>query len=150
MQHLSAQTIWNRQHAASLWCLKALSLVRPICAYFCNMCAETWAYRGTSYLAHLGHSLNDKVMSFGGNTVMVEGGISLTGKTRLVTTGGNINPECCPDEILQPVAVPYLQSLGLNTDHHRAGFIRDDLENLGVERTEWFVSSPDVSFIEQL
>jgi hypothetical protein len=55
------------------------------------------------------------------------------------------------DEILQPVAIPYLQSLGPNSilqdDNarpHRAGFIRDYLQNVGVERMEWPASSPDL------
>ena len=46
---------------------------------------------------------------------MVWGGISLTGKTRLVIIGGNLNAERYRDEILQPVAIPYLHSLGQNS-----------------------------------
>ena len=68
------------------------------------------------------------VTSFGGGSVMVWGGISLTGKTRLVIIGGNLNAERYRDEILQPVAIPYLHSLGPNSilqdDNarpHRAG-----------------------------
>ena len=88
---------------------------------------------------------------------MVWGGISLTGKTRLVIIGGNLNAERYRDEILQPVAIPYLHSLGPNSilqdDNarpHRAGFIRDYLQNVGVEKMEWPASSPDLNPIENL
>ena len=59
--------------------------------------------------------------------------------------------------ILQLVAIPYLHSLGPNSilkdDNarpHRAGFIRDSLQNVGVERMEWPASSPDLNPIEHL
>ena len=55
-------------------------------------------------------------------------------KTRLVIIGGNLNAERYRYEILQPVAIPFLHSLGPNSilqdDNarpHRAGFIRDYL-----------------------
>ena len=88
---------------------------------------------------------------------MVWSSISLTGKMGLVVIGGNLNAERCLDEILQPVAIPYLHSLRpnpiLQDDNarpHRAGFIRDYLQNLGVERMEWPASSPDLNPIEHL
>ena len=88
---------------------------------------------------------------------MVCGGISLTGKMKLVLTGGNLNAERYRDEILQPVAIPYLHSLGLNSilqdDNARpqgAGVLRDYLQNLGVERMEGPASSPDLNIIEHL
>uniref|UniRef100_A0A8C4DEX4 Tc1-like transposase DDE domain-containing protein n=1 Tax=Dicentrarchus labrax TaxID=13489 RepID=A0A8C4DEX4_DICLA len=94
----------------------------------------------------------NRITSFGGGSVMVWGGISLTGKTRLVITGGNLNAERYGDEILQPVAIPYLHSLGPNSilqdDNvrpHRTGFIRDYLQYVGVERMEWPASSPDLN-----
>uniref|UniRef100_A0A8P4K6T7 Uncharacterized protein n=1 Tax=Dicentrarchus labrax TaxID=13489 RepID=A0A8P4K6T7_DICLA len=42
----------------------------------------------------------DRITSFGGGSVMVWGGISLTGKTRLVIILGNLNAESYRDEIL--------------------------------------------------
>ena len=56
----------------------------------------------------------DSITSFGGGSVMVWDGISLTERTRLAIIGGNVNAERYRDEILQPVAIPYLHNLGLN------------------------------------
>uniref|UniRef100_A0A3Q4AD89 Tc1-like transposase DDE domain-containing protein n=1 Tax=Mola mola TaxID=94237 RepID=A0A3Q4AD89_MOLML len=89
--------------------------------------------------------------------VMVWGGISLTGKTWLVITGGNLNAERYRDEIVQPVAILYFHSLGPNSilqddkaRPHRVGFIRDYLQDLGVERMEWPACSPELNPIEDL
>ena len=55
------------------------------------------------------------------------------------------------------MAIPYLHSLGPNSilqddnaGPHRAGFIRDYLQNVGVERMGWPASSPDLNPIEHL
>ena len=45
---------------------------------------------------------------------MVWAGIHLNGKTRLVFVDGNLNHRRYIDEILTPVAVPYLQQMGPN------------------------------------
>lgn len=46
---------------------------------------------------------------------MVRCSITLTGKTRFVVIGSNFKAERYRDEILQPVAISYLHSLGLNS-----------------------------------
>ncbi len=51
----------------------------------------------------------DHVTAFGG------GRISITGKTRLVLIDGNLNATRYRDEILQPVAIPYLRHMGVNS-----------------------------------
>jgi len=82
---------------------------------------------------------------------MVWGGISLTGITGLGIIEGHLNSVRYGDEILQPVAIPYLQNLGPNsilqddnTRPHRARVITDYLQNVGVERLEWPAKSPDL------
>lgn len=55
---------------------------------------------------------------------MLWGAISLTGNTRLVITAGDLSAKRYQDEILQPVTILYLHSLGpnsilLNDDAHR-------------------------------
>ena len=61
------------------------------------------------------------------------------------------------NEILEPVAIPYLQNLGPNSilqdDNarpHRGRIITEILQNLGVERMEWPAVSPDLNPIEYL
>ena len=78
-------------------------------------------------------------------------------KVRLVIIGGNLNAERYRYEILQPVAIPFLHSLGpslpsrrTRLDLHIEGFIRGYLQNVGVERMEWPASSPDLNPIENL
>lgn len=68
-----------------------------------------------------------------------------------------LNAERYQDEILLPVAISYLHSLEQNsvlqdenTRPHRAGFIRDYLQNLGVERMEWPACSQDLNPTEHL
>ena len=46
---------------------------------------------------------------------MVWGGIFLTGKNRFVISASNLSAEGYRDEILEPVAIPYLHSLGPNS-----------------------------------
>ena len=99
----------------------------------------------------------DRVTSFNGGSVMVWGGISLRGKTNLVIIEGNLNALRYRDEILDPVAIPYLRNLGPNAilqdDNarpHRARIITEYLQNLGVERMEWPAMSPDLNPIEHL
>jgi len=88
---------------------------------------------------------------------MVWGGISITGKTRRVIIEGHLDAVRYRDEILQPVAIPYLHNLGPNSilqdDYsrsHRARVITDYLQNVGVERMEWPAKSPDLNPIEHL
>ena len=85
------------------------------------------------------------------------GDVSLSGKTKLVIIRGHSSADRYWDEILQPVAIPYLHSLGPNsilkddnTHPHTAGFIRDYLQNLGVERMEGSASCPDINPTEHL
>ena len=61
------------------------------------------------------------------------------------------------NEILEPVAIPYLQNLGPNSilqddnaHPHRGRIITEYLQNLGVERMEWPAVSPDLNPIEYL
>uniref|UniRef100_A0A3Q3E715 Tc1-like transposase DDE domain-containing protein n=1 Tax=Labrus bergylta TaxID=56723 RepID=A0A3Q3E715_9LABR len=76
-----------------------------------------------------------------------------TGKTRLVIIGGNLNEDRYRDKILQPVTIPHLHSLGPNSilqDENAHQFMRDHLQNLGVERMEWPACSPDLNHIQHL
>ena len=57
----------------------------------------------------------------------------------------------CQDEILQPVAIPYLHTLGPNSILQRpTEFIRDYLQNLRVKGMEWPTCSHDLKPVEHL
>ncbi len=99
----------------------------------------------------------DRVIAFGGGSVMVWGGISLAGKTRLIIVNGNLNALRYRDEILAPVALPFLRNLGpgsiLQDDNarpHRARLVTDFLQANGIQRMEWPAASPDLNPIEHL
>ena len=99
----------------------------------------------------------NRVTAFGGGSVMVWGGISMTGKTRLVVIVGNLNAMNYRDDILEPVAVPFLNNIGPNAilqdDNarpHRARIINDYLQDEGIERMQWPAVSPDLNPIEHL
>ena len=98
---------------------------------------------------HIGHFYT---LFIKGGSVMVWGGISLTGKTELVIIEGNLNAVRYRNEILEPVGIPYLQNLGHNSIQqddnarpHRARIFTEYLQNLGVERMEWPAVSPDLN-----
>jgi len=88
---------------------------------------------------------------------MVWAGISMTRKTRLLVIGGTLTAVRYRDEILDPIALPYLQNLGPNAilqdDNarpHRARIIDNFLQAHGVERMQWPAVSPDLNPIENL
>ncbi|GLD67633.1 caspase-13-like protein [Lates japonicus] len=122
---------------------------------------STFCFRQLDHRSKCGEDVESAMLIaaliVGGGSVMVWGGISHTGKTRLVIIGDSLNAERYRDEILQPVAIPYLHRLGTNpilqddnAHPHGAGFIRDYLQNLGVERMEWPASSPDLNPIQHV
>ena len=149
--HCQALLCWCRQHMhwnLNMWRKVMFSDESRFCLRQLDCRVKVGRRRRERYA----DCCTDRITSFGGGSVMVWGGISLTGKTRLLIIGGNLNAERYRDEILQPVAIPYLHCLGPNSilkgdkaRPHRVGFIRDYLQNVGVERLEWPASSPDLN-----
>lgn len=71
---------------------------------------------------------------------------------KLGIIGGNPSTEIYQDDILQPVAIPHVHSLGPksifqddNTRPHKARCVINYLQNLGAKRMEWLASSPDLN-----
>lgn len=98
-----------------------------------------------------------RVTPFNGGSVMVWGGISNGGKTRLVNVEGNLNAVRYQQDILDPVAIPYIRNLGgrgiLQDDNarpHRARLVTEHLRQQGIQRMEWPACSPDLNPIEHL
>lgn len=94
---------------------------------------------------------------FGGGSVMVWGGISMTGRTDLVVVDGNLTGQRYRDEILAPVVLPFLRAMPgqavLQDDNarpHRARIVTAWLQQNRVNRMEWPALSPDLNPIEHV
>ena len=80
---------------------------------------------------------------------MVWGDIFTAGRTQLVIINGNLNGQRYRDEILDPVAIPYIKGIrGIlqddNARPHRARIIITDyLQQRGVQRIEWPACTTD-------
>ena len=87
---------------------------------------------------------------------MLWGGISVWVKTDLIIER-NLTTVRYRDDIMEPVAIPYLQNMAPNAIlqddnacHHRAQIIEEYFQNLEVERMEWPAVRPDLNPIEHL
>ena len=87
---------------------------------------------------------------FGGGSVMVWGGISHGLKSPLIVITGNLTGVRYRDEILRPVAVPFVQQHHLifqqdNARPHAARVCQDFLANHNINPLDWPLYSPDLS-----
>ncbi len=94
----------------------------------------------------------DRVTALGGGSVMLWGGISITGITGVAILEGHLNVVRYQDEILQPAVITYLHNQCPNSifqddtaPSHIAKVITDSLQNMGVQRMEWPAKSPDLT-----
>ena len=91
----------------------------------------------------------------GGGSVMVWGGISHGVKSPLIVVPGNLTVVRYRDEILRPVAVPFVQQHQMAFKHdnarpHVARVCQDFLANNNIVPLDWPQYSPDLSPIEHL
>ena len=95
---------------------------------------------------------------FGGGSVVVWGGIMRRRKTNLIVVQGILNTQCYIKQILQPEAVPFLQTHGLailmheNARPHVARICRQFLflNRNNVNILPWPAVSPDMNPIEHI
>lgn len=95
---------------------------------------------------------------FGGGSIMVWGGISLTARTDLVVVdNGAMNADRYIRNILEEHVVPFAPYIGENfifmddnARPHRARIVQEYLEEVEVSRMEWPARSPDLNPIEQV
>lgn len=154
--HRQARLRWSRLHLRwnqARWSSVMFSDESRFCLRFIDGRVRVWRRRGERFA----DSCVSAVTPFGGGSVMVWGGMSSAGKTNLPIIDGNLNAQRYRDEILQPIALPYLRNMGPNAvlqdDNarpHRARIIAEFLEEEGVDRMEWPANSPDLNPIEHL
>ncbi|GFV36439.1 transposable element Tcb2 transposase [Trichonephila clavipes] len=95
---------------------------------------------------------------FGSGGVLVNGGISIDGRTDLyIIRDGPLSARRYRDEILRPIVVPYAAAIGndfiLMDDNcrlHRANLVEDFLFEEGIVRMEWPACSPDMNPIKHV
>jgi hypothetical protein len=95
--------------------------------------------------------------SFGGDSVIVWGGITAHGRTPLVVVAGILTGLRYRDEIVQPYVIPFIQSQANNVTFqqdnarpHVARVVRDYLTQQNVDLLPWPAVSPNISPIEHV
>ena len=153
-RHRTARLQWTRNHVN--WQLRHWTPVlftdeSRFCVDFHDGRRRVWRMQGERY-ADCCVAEHDR---FGGGSVMVWGGISITGKTDLHVIAGNLTGIQYRDEVLDPIVRPYAGAIGDdfilmddNARPHRARVVTDYLETETIERMDWPSLSPDLNPIE--
>ncbi|GFU54506.1 transposable element Tcb1 transposase [Trichonephila clavipes] len=88
--------------------------------------------------------------------IMEWGGIGYHSRTLLVRIAGTLNSQCYISEVLEPVALPYLQGLATaifqqdNARPHVARIVQRSFFNHQIELLPWPARSLDLSLIENM
>ena len=97
------------------------------------------------------------VNRWGGGSVMVWAGVSVTERTELHFVQGNMNAHYYRDNVLETIILPYRNRVGDrfllmddNARPHRARIITTFLEDHNIQRMEWPAMSPDLNPIENI
>lgn len=115
---------------------------------------RAWRRRGERYL----DSTVTETVHFGGGSLMVWGGITLTGRTGLhICRDGVVNAHRYLEDIVEPYIVPFAAEEGPqfilqhdNARPHTARIVTQYLEENNIEVLEWPANSPDLNPIEHL
>ena len=94
---------------------------------------------------------------FGGGLVMVWAGMTMNQRTRLCIVNGNLYDQRSVDEILQPVAVPFISRMNqgavLQDDNalpHRGRVVNEFIRQFNIRILDWPASSPDLNPIKHI
>ena len=94
---------------------------------------------------------------FGGGSVMVWGGITMTDRTPLHVVQGRVTGQYYRDNILTPFVVPFARRVGRrfifqddNARAHHARIVNNHLQQHNIYRLPWPAMSPDLSPIEHV
>ncbi|GFX97609.1 transposable element Tcb2 transposase [Trichonephila clavipes] len=147
---VSTQTVRNRLYGVGLYARRPMSRfsVHPD-----NRCIFILRDRGSRNNPAFVH----ESVRFGGGGVLVNGGISIDGRTDLyIIRDGPLTARRYRDEILRPIVL-YAAAIGddffLMDDNcrpHRANLVEDFLFEKGIVRMEWPACSPDMNPIEHV
>ena len=141
--------IWNQR----MWAKVLFSDESRFCLRSVDGRVRVWRRRGERFA----ESCIDRKVPFGGGSVMIWGGISTGGKTDLIHVAGNLNGQRYLNEVLNPVAIPYIRTLGAggtlqddNARPHGARLVNDHLTQQRIPWMDWPANSPDLNPIEHL
>ena len=94
---------------------------------------------------------------YGGGSIIVWGGITVTKRTELHVCPGNVTGLYYRDNVIKPPVVPYASRQGNaiiseddNARAHRARVVQDHLQFRRIMTLPWPAKSPDLSPIERL
>jgi transposase len=115
---------------------------------------QVWRRPGERYI----DSTVQETVAFGGRSIMVWGGITLTGRTELVVLrGGSLTAVRYLRDIVEPHVVPFAENMGRdfilqqdNARPHIAGIVRNCFNDHNIEVMEWPANSSDLNPIEHL
>ena len=157
VNHRRARREWCQEHLAwdeEDWESVLFTDESKFCLDFTDGRRRVWRRKGERYY----DATIEEHDRYGGGSVMVWGGISLSGRTDLhVFRRGGVTAAVYRDDILHPLVRPYAGAVGENfilmddnAPPHRAHIVRDYLEQESIQRMDWPARSPDLNPIEHV
>ena len=156
IRHREARLQWARVHSQwtrQQWKNVLFTDKMRACLRHIDGRRRIWRRRGEQH----SECCEQPVTAFGGGSVMVWGGITLTTKTHLIQINGNLNSNRYVAEILRLHVVPHAAAIGNgfilmddNARPHGGKVVTEFLAGAAIERMVWPANSPDLNPIEHL